>query len=384
MKVKDIQILNKRLLVAMLSTVIALLTVTTALGFDFGYKLYIKEDLVGTFSSEQEAYDAAEYISRESKSVLTKSTEVKFFVSEGEKYTTQEEAFENFKAGNPRYEKAYAVCMGDNEAFYVKSLGEAEEIKNEVLASYWEEFAVSCDFVDEFSVKEKYVLKEEISGREEAKEILKSFSVRSVIEKTVREVESFEVIYVDDENLYIGESAISVTGRNGEKDVLYTTIKINGNEIETKITGETVINVKENEVVKIGKKPLPKGEAVGSFMNPAEGVLTSPFGPRWGRMHKGIDIAAPVGTPLYASDGGKVIYAGWMDGYGYLIQIDHKNGYTTYYAHCSRLHVKVGDLVAQGDLVGDMGSTGNSTGSHLHFEVRLNNEPQDPQNYVKY
>ncbi len=375
---------NKRIALILLSSVLAVFTITTAIGFDFGYNLYIKDRKVGSFASEKEALDAAAYISKESKSVLEKSTEVKFFISEGEGLTSKEEAFENFKKNNPRYEKAYVVSIGGNEIFCLKSLEEIEEIKNDILSLYHEEFAVSVDFSGELKVEEKYILKEEFSEKEEAKEILSSFPVETVIKKSIYEVVPYGVIYVEDEELYVGERVVLTTGRSGEKYVEYTTVKINGNEVDTRITWETTINVMENEIIKVGKKPLPKGVARGNFINPVEGFKTSSFGSRWGRMHNGLDIGSAMGTPIYASDGGEVIYSGWMSGYGYLVQINHKNGYVTYYAHCSKLHVKVGEQVAQGDLIADIGSTGNSTGPHLHFEVRLNNVPQNPQNYVKY
>lgn len=98
--------------------------------------------------------------------------------------------------------------------------------------------------------------------------------------------------------------------------------------------------------------------------------------------HKGIDIAAPKGTPVYASDGGTVIYAGWMSGYGYLVQIDHGNGYVTYYGHNSSLLVSVGEHVYKGQQIARVGSTGNSTGNHCHFEIRYNGVAKNPLNYL--
>jgi murein DD-endopeptidase MepM/ murein hydrolase activator NlpD len=96
-------------------------------------------------------------------------------------------------------------------------------------------------------------------------------------------------------------------------------------------------------------------------------------------MHRGLDIAAPIGTPIYASDGGTVISAGWNSGgYGQLIEIDHKNGYTTRYAHLNKISVKVGQEVPQGFRIGDMGTTGRSTGPHLHFEIRKGGGAVDP------
>jgi murein DD-endopeptidase MepM/ murein hydrolase activator NlpD len=103
---------------------------------------------------------------------------------------------------------------------------------------------------------------------------------------------------------------------------------------------------------------------------PAQGVFTSGYGWRWGRMHKGIDIANNVGTPIVAAAAGRVSYAGWDDGgYGYLVRISHEDGSTTVYGHNSRILVREGDQVTQGQAISEMGSTGRSTGPHLHFEI---------------
>ncbi|MEG3978127.1 peptidoglycan DD-metalloendopeptidase family protein [Microcoleus sp. herbarium8] len=117
---------------------------------------------------------------------------------------------------------------------------------------------------------------------------------------------------------------------------------------------------------------LPNGKqrSANGFIWPAKGVLTSGYGWRWGRMHKGIDIAGPIGTPIMAADNGVVTYAQWNDGgYGYLVEITHADGSETVYAHNSRILVQKGQTVAQGEQISEMGSTGFSTGPHLHFEV---------------
>jgi len=107
-----------------------------------------------------------------------------------------------------------------------------------------------------------------------------------------------------------------------------------------------------------------------SFRWPTKGVFTSGYGWRWGRMHKGIDIANNVGTPIFAAKDGIVAYAGWSSGYGYLVEINHRDGSSTRYAHNSRLLVRKGQIVPQGQTISLMGSTGRSTGPHLHFEIR--------------
>jgi murein DD-endopeptidase MepM/ murein hydrolase activator NlpD len=115
---------------------------------------------------------------------------------------------------------------------------------------------------------------------------------------------------------------------------------------------------------------------------PINGPVTSGFGMRWGRMHEGIDIAAAIGTPVHAAADGTVIYASWMTGYGNLVVVDHGNGLATAYAHASALVVRVGQAVSQGQTVSLVGSTGNSTGPHLHFEVRVNGVAVDPLLYL--
>ena len=124
----------------------------------------------------------------------------------------------------------------------------------------------------------------------------------------------------------------------------------------------------------------PAGNGVLGW--PVSGPVTSGYGMRWGRMHEGIDIAVGEGTPVRAAAAGTVIYAGWMSGYGNLVVVDHGNGLSTAYAHNSSLAVSVGQPVAAGAVVSYSGNTGNSTGPHVHFEVRVNGGAVDPLGYL--
>lgn len=123
-------------------------------------------------------------------------------------------------------------------------------------------------------------------------------------------------------------------------------------------------------------------KGTGQLSTPTSGQFTSPFGQRWGRLHAGIDIAAPTGTPIWASDTGTVRFAGSMSGYGNYTCIQHTNSLSTCYAHQSRIGVSVGQSVKQGQVIGAVGNTGRSTGPHLHFEVRVNGNPVDPMGYL--
>lgn len=147
-------------------------------------------------------------------------------------------------------------------------------------------------------------------------------------------------------------------------------------------SAETKVTEKVEEIQKIKASTY---EGVYFEVRPVSGVITSRFGATESirdHAHKGIDIGAPNGTAIKAAAKGKVSYSGWMGGYGNLVIIDHGNGIQTYYAHCSKLYVEVGEEVEAGDVIAAVGSTGFSTGNHLHFEIRKNGAQINPQRYV--
>lgn len=121
-----------------------------------------------------------------------------------------------------------------------------------------------------------------------------------------------------------------------------------------------------------------------SFIKPVSGVLTSRFGARWGRTHTGVDIGASTGTTIKAANSGTVIFSGWKGTLGKLVVISHGNGIQTYYGHCSSLLVSAGETVSSGQAIAKVGSTGRSTGPHLHFEIRVNGSAINPQSYIGY
>lgn len=131
-----------------------------------------------------------------------------------------------------------------------------------------------------------------------------------------------------------------------------------------------------------GQAVAAKGISTSGFIWPLGGAITSYYGPRWGRMHTGIDIDGVTGEPIVASKSGRVIVASYYGGYGNAVVVDHGGGVSTLYAHMSSLNVSNGQSVSQGQVVGAVGATGNVTGDHLHFEVRVNGSPQDPMNYL--
>ncbi len=128
--------------------------------------------------------------------------------------------------------------------------------------------------------------------------------------------------------------------------------------------------------------PGPVRQGSGSMIWPVNGAFTSPFGMRWGRLHAGIDIAAPEGTPIRAADSGRVVLLGFTGGYGQYTCIQHAGALSTCYGHQSSIGVSVGQSVGQGSVIGAVGNTGHSFGAHLHFEVRVNGSPVDPMGYL--
>jgi murein DD-endopeptidase MepM/ murein hydrolase activator NlpD len=118
------------------------------------------------------------------------------------------------------------------------------------------------------------------------------------------------------------------------------------------------------------------------FIWPVHGPITSPFGMRWGVLHPGIDIGVPTGTPVHAAAAGTVVWCGWMSGYGNFVVLDHGGGYATAYGHNSRVAVKCGENVEQGQVISYSGCTGFCTGPHVHFEVRVDGTPVDPLSYL--
>lgn len=181
---------------------------------------------------------------------------------------------------------------------------------------------------------------------------------------------NYRVRKVKDDNLYIGDEEVEREGKNGKQTITGTIYKQNGVEIARDVEKSEVIKEPVDKVIKIGSTQRPKTAPTGTFVMPIhQYVISSYFGSRWGTIHGGIDFAAPVGTPIYASDGGKVIRSEYYGGYGLCVEIEHKDGTYTRYGHCSQTFVSVGQDVYQGEEICLVGNTGRSTGPHLHFEI---------------
>ena len=193
--------------------------------------------------------------------------------------------------------------------------------------------------------------------------------------------------YIEDASLYEGDTKTTKEGTSGNQKVTAEVSFLNGKEVSRTVLETVTLAEPTKTVIARGTKPRPKTASYGSYIWPVSGgTVTSRAGNRqiFGSMsyHAGLDIAAPYGTPVKASDGGKVTFAGWDGAFGKLVIITHDNGTKTYYAHNSSLLVSSGERVYQGQAIAKVGSTGRSTGNHSHFEVRVNGDSRDPYNYL--
>ncbi|WP_295046976.1 M23 family metallopeptidase [uncultured Paracoccus sp.] len=170
---------------------------------------------------------------------------------------------------------------------------------------------------------------------------------------------------------YSGQGGpLTPMGRSTRGDAALTNSETKANQI--------IVTLDQMNTYRIAMEKLPLAMPVKQSFR-----YTSGFGRRWGRAHEGIDMAGPVGTPIHVTGDGVVTFAGRQGAYGNLIKIQHELGVETRYAHLSRIRVKVGQRVSQGELIGDMGNTGRSTGPHLHYEVRMNGRAVDPMSFIK-
>lgn len=193
----------------------------------------------------------------------------------------------------------------------------------------------------------------------------------------------FQETLTDDAALYEGQTAIDQAGAEGKKITVSVVHYKDGEELYRELISETIDPEPVTQMTRVGTKPVPTGIGSGEFLYPTSGVISSLKGERWNRQHNGIDIANNTGTDIFAADEGTVIFSGPRSTFGNLIILDHGNGYQTYYAHCSELLKQKGEIVEKGAVIAKMGSTGNSTGPHLHFEVRKDGQICNPLDYVK-
>ena len=240
---------------------------------------------------------------------------------------SDDEIFDKIKAEGTTYYIYYAILDNQEEKMYVSTFTDAENIVNQLKEK-------NSTNIDNITITEKY------------------------------ETELKEMASVDDavSKLYIEPKKVVVASKNTS-----TKVKASGSV-------NTATTISSNKV------------NLGISLNrPVSGIISSRFGVRSSirsSAHTGLDIATSTGTPVVAAASGTVTFSGWKGSYGNLLVITHSNGIQTYYGHCNKLYVSAGQSVSAGQTVAAVGSTGNSTGPHLHFEIRSNGVALNPQNYL--
>ncbi|MBO8172145.1 MAG: M23 family metallopeptidase [Bacillaceae bacterium] len=203
-------------------------------------------------------------------------------------------------------------------------------------------------------------------------------------EKLVKEESiDYETETRKDSSMFAGERKVIQNGKEGKKKVTYKVMKENGVEQERIKLDEEVVAEPVTRIVAVGTKIVPS-RGSGRFQWPTHGGrVTSGYGYRWGKMHAAIDIAGVSNRTIMAADAGTVEFAGWKGGYGNCIIINHNNGFKTLYGHLSSIKVSRGQKVGKGQAIGIMGTTGHSTGVHLHFEIIHNGSKVNPLTYLR-
>lgn len=216
-------------------------------------------------------------------------------------------------------------------------------------------------------------------------EYKKSESQKNELSKTTKDIKKLAQV--------IKQKKGTIEEKEAEQKTLYDKLKIRRAEFERNIaelekSSQQMEGLIARKIAERARAGLQAPTSSGQFIWPVKGRITSTFGyrrnPMWGgrNFHTGLDIANSYGLPISAADSGEIIFAGWWDGYGKAVVIDHGHGTSTLYGHMSRLYASTGQTVSKGQVIGLLGSTGYSTGPHLHFEVRKSGKPVNPRPFL--
>ena len=275
------------------------------------------------------------------------------------------------------------ISVDGEQAGVCRTADDAQALLDRVKAQYTTAADENADFLQDVrvdSVVAQTSLTDDLGTL--YSDLAPRLDVTSTRAVTYTETIPYETITQENDQLDQTYRATLQEGSAGEAVVTAEIQTVDGQEHGRTILARTVLSEATDEIVEVGTRNV--GIGTGEFDLPVYGyTFTSGFKWRWGKLHSGVDLAVAEGTPVYAADNGKVIVAEDSgNGYGNYIIIDHQNGFKTLYGHNSELLVSVGDIVAKGDKIAFSGNTGNSTGPHLHFEVHVNDEKVDPQQYL--
>ena len=354
--------------------------------FTVGTAIYKGSKLVGVSASDKEYLaalsSAKEYASSENSDIGSISFKTTPTITLRSKLCDSSVLCDKLLISSGAFNYGCTLYSGSDAIFTAESEAAARQILDTYLASY----SLYGDAIPdtELSYKTTLLPINKISDNEVCTTLLSESEKVPVVcianSSTHKEI-PFETETQYDNGLYVGESVTVTHGQAGSSEIESETVYRNG-ELETvRVLSENVVATPVTQVIRVGTKY--KDVLKSGLFYAISGTLSSPFGERWGRMHEGIDIIANYGEKVIAADDGIVIRASWFDAYGNCVDIKHKNGTVTRYAHCSSLDVQVGQPVVMGQVIARVGSTGRSTANHVHFEVMPDGyTPTNPYNYV--
>lgn len=271
-------------------------------------------------------------------------------------------------------------AMPEYKLELVSNVKESETNEAEILAAVKENSEIKCRV---YAIKLDGNVKASVNSREEANQLIETIKSETTEGVALNfEVEEVEKIKAEaDANVESIE--VAKANINQDVEVKIEEYKKEQEAAELKRKQEAARKAQQAAVSSRAGAPISSASS-GRFLRPVVGgTISSPFGQRSSGFHKGIDIAVPNGTPIYAADDGVVKFSGWNStGFGNLVIIDHGDGFLTYYAHCSSLYVSAGQSVTKGQNICAVGLTGNTSGYHVHFEVRYNGTSVNPMNYL--
>ena len=298
-------------------------------------------------------------------------------------FLTDEELTDDLITASGELDTLAVISVDGEQAGVCRTADDAQALLDRVKAQYTTAADENADFLQDVrvdSVVAQTNLTDDLGTLYD--DLAPRLDVTSTRAVTYTETIPYETITQENDQLDQTYRATLQEGSEGEAVVTAEIQTVDGQEHGRTILARTVLSEATDEIVEVGTRNV--GIGTGEFDLPVYGyTFTSGFKWRWGKLHSGVDLAVAEGTPVYAADNGKVIVAEDSgNGYGNYIIIDHQNGFKTLYGHNSELLVSVGDIVAKGDKIALSGNTGNSTGPHLHFEVHVNDEKVDPQQYL--
>lgn len=357
--------------------------------FAFGYNAFLQGKELGCVSDMKVANACIEEINAEFAEYMSGEPFIDGKVTYApviavkSRFVPRAELKENIKSTSYAMVKASSVVINGKVRLALESESEANTALDTALKAYVTDDTDRAFFGEKVEIINQYVPSALLMDSDSAAERINAYTtVISSDTVSYEQTVPFTEEIRNDDTMYQGNEKIIRKGSNGTNVVTENIERRDGEIVNREVVETNVATAPVMQLRVVGTKYRPPHVGTGSFIRPYYGTVSSRFGSRRSGTHSGVDFSGRTGDPIKAADAGKVIFAGWSGGYGNVVKIDHGNGYITYYAHCKRLYVKEGDIVSKGKVIAAVGSTGNSTGPHLHFEIRQGDTALDPMKYV--